>query len=65
MTLEHAASEADKEFAQNERLLSGNTRIPEHVERLEERILGLERSIGQALRVEPRPPTGGEQGPDA
>ena len=50
MTLEHAASEADIEEKQNERLLSGNTRILERVEGLETRILELEKTILAALK---------------
>ena len=49
LTLEHAASEADVEEKQNERLLHGNTEILEHVEALEERILQLEQRIMAAL----------------
>ncbi len=49
MTLEHAASEADLEEEQNERLLHGNTEILTHVEALEERILQLEQRIMGAL----------------
>jgi uncharacterized membrane protein len=49
LTLEHAASEADMEDAQNERLLEGNAAILAHVEVLEHRILELERSILEAL----------------
>jgi uncharacterized membrane protein len=49
MTLEHAASEADLEEEQNERLLRGNTEILTHVEALEERILQLEQRIVGAL----------------
>lgn len=49
MTLEHAASEADIEDAQNERLLEGNAAILAHVEVLEHRIVDLERSILDAL----------------
>ncbi|MBI2777736.1 MAG: DUF1003 domain-containing protein [Chloroflexi bacterium] len=45
MTLEHAASEADIEEQQNERLLAGNTEILKRVEALEQRILQLETSI--------------------
>ncbi len=45
LTLEHAASEADIEDAQNERLLEGNRKILEHVDALEHRILDLETSI--------------------
>lgn len=49
MTLEHAASEADLEFQQNQELLAGNTRILERIEGLEQRILELERSILAAI----------------
>jgi uncharacterized membrane protein len=49
LTLEHAASEADVEEAQNERLIRGNTEILKHVEALEERILVLEQRIAGAL----------------
>lgn len=49
LTLEHAASEADVEEAQNERLIRGNTEILGHVEALEERILRLEQRIAGAL----------------
>jgi uncharacterized membrane protein len=49
MTLEHAASEADIEEQQNERLLRGNTQILKRVEQLEERILGLESQIKVAI----------------
>ena len=49
MTLEHAASEADIEEQQNERLLHGNTQILKRVEQLEERILGLEAQIKVAI----------------
>jgi len=45
MTLEHAASEADKEDGQNQRLLRGNTEILQRVEALEQRILQLETNI--------------------
>jgi uncharacterized membrane protein len=45
MTLEHAASEADIEEEQNERLLRGNTEILKHVVALAERILQLEQRI--------------------
>ena len=52
MTLEHTASEADKEDKQNQRLLEGNKALEEsnreilqRVESLEQRILQLERSI--------------------
>jgi uncharacterized membrane protein len=49
LTLEHAASEADVEEKQNERLLHGNTEILEHVQALEERILQLEQRIVAGL----------------
>jgi uncharacterized membrane protein len=49
MTLEHAAAEADVEERQNEELLGGNRQILEHVQALEERILGLERRIVELL----------------
>jgi uncharacterized membrane protein len=49
MTLEHAATEADIEEAQNKELLDGNTKILERVEGLEHRILELERSILAAI----------------
>ncbi|HET9852634.1 MAG TPA: DUF1003 domain-containing protein [Candidatus Limnocylindrales bacterium] len=56
MTLEHTASEADKEDRQNQRLLEGtkelaegNREILKQVEALEQRILQLESSIIQRL----------------
>ena len=49
MTLEHAASEADVEEQQNEKLLTGNTEILKHVVALEERILQLEQRIVASL----------------
>lgn len=55
MVLEHAANEADLEFQQNQDLLAGNSQILERVERLEQRILELERSILAAIG-ESRPP---------
>ncbi|HEX8026434.1 MAG TPA: DUF1003 domain-containing protein [Candidatus Limnocylindrales bacterium] len=45
MTLEHAASEADKEDKQNQDLLKGNTEILKRVEALEQRIIQLETNI--------------------
>jgi uncharacterized membrane protein len=45
LTLEHAATEADIEEDQNNRLLAGNTEILEHLAALETRILEMERSI--------------------
>jgi uncharacterized membrane protein len=59
MTLEHAASEADVEEKQNERLLGGNTKILERVESLEKTILSLESQIKTAiehLEGDARPP---------
>jgi len=50
LTLEHAASEADVEEKQNERLLHGNTEILEHVAALEKQILKLEKRIIAALK---------------
>jgi uncharacterized membrane protein len=75
MTLEHAATEADKEYRQNEQLLHGdkeilerNTQILEHVQRLEERILSLEQRIGRLLGEPPdsgsRAASGQESGPE-
>ena len=49
LTLEHAASEADIEDAQNRRLLKGNTEILQRVEALEKRILDLEKNILAAI----------------
>ena len=56
MTLEHTASEADKEDRQNQRLLEGNKalevsnqEILKRVEALEQRILQLEKSIIERL----------------
>ena len=57
LTLEHAADKADVEERQNERLLHGNTEILHRVERLEEAILALERSIKAS--VEARDARGG------
>ncbi|MEP6807425.1 MAG: DUF1003 domain-containing protein [Chloroflexota bacterium] len=51
MTLEHAASEADVEERQNERLLHGNTEILKQVDVLEHRILELEKRIIAALKI--------------
>lgn len=59
LTLEHAATEADVEEKQNERLLGGNTRILERVESLEKSILSLEAQIKTAiehLEGDVRPP---------
>jgi uncharacterized membrane protein len=50
LTLEHAASEADIEEEQNERLLTGNTELLQRVEGLEKRILELEQHILEALK---------------
>jgi hypothetical protein len=62
MTLEHAASEADKEDTQNQELLEGNRALAEgnreilkRVEGLEQRILELETSILGRLD-KPQPP---------
>jgi uncharacterized membrane protein len=49
LTLEHAASEADVEEQQNERLLRGNREILQHVAALEERILNIEKQIVAAV----------------
>jgi uncharacterized membrane protein len=45
LTLEHAATEADLEEQQNERLLEGNAAILARVEQLEVKILSLEKVI--------------------
>jgi uncharacterized membrane protein len=45
LTLEHTASEADKEDRQNRELLQGNKQILQRVEGLEQRILQLEANI--------------------
>jgi len=50
MTLEHAATEADVEEGQNEKLLEGNVAILARIEGLEKRILELERAILNAIR---------------
>jgi len=50
MTLEHAAAEADIEERQNEELLTGNRRLLERVDGLEQRILQLEQTIVAAIR---------------
>jgi uncharacterized membrane protein len=52
LTLEHAAEEGDLGDAQNERLLTGNTQILEHVAALEARILDMERTILDAVGAE-------------
>jgi uncharacterized membrane protein len=49
LTLEHAASEADIEDAQNHEILAGNAEILRRVEGLETRIVELETSILAAL----------------
>jgi len=51
LTLEHAASEADIEEAQNKQLLEGNAEILKRVEGLEHRILELEQSILAAIEA--------------
>src|SRR5436190_19107791 len=53
MTLEHAASETDKEDEQNVRLLTGNTEILKRVESLEQAILDLEKRIMDRLDNRP------------
>ena len=50
LTLEHAAAEADVADRQNEELLSGSRQILERIEGLEQRILGLEKTILAAVR---------------
>jgi uncharacterized membrane protein len=55
MTLEHAASEADVEEKQNERLLHGNTEILKGVATLEQRILALEQAILATVKAEDAP----------
>jgi len=52
LTLEHAADEGDLGDAQNERLLTGNTEILEHVATLEGRILAMEQKILAAIGAE-------------
>jgi len=44
-TLEHAAAESHLADAQNERILTGNTEILQHVAALEARILRMEQTI--------------------
>jgi uncharacterized membrane protein len=57
LTLEHAATEADVEERQNERLLQGNTEILRHVAALEARILEMEATILAGLdAARPTPP---------
>ena len=60
MTLEHAATEADIEEKQNERLLHGNTEILHGVAALEQRILALEQSILATIRSDGIARPGGE-----
>jgi uncharacterized membrane protein len=50
LTLEHAAQEGDLGDAQNERLLTGNTEILNHVAALEVRVLAMEQTILAAMR---------------
>jgi uncharacterized membrane protein len=45
LTLEHAAAESDLRDAQNERILTGNTEILQHVAALAGRILKMEQTI--------------------
>jgi len=59
MTLEHAATVADIEEAQNDKLLRGNTQILEGVVSLEHRILALEQAILATVR-----PADGAEHPD-
>jgi uncharacterized membrane protein len=59
MTLEHAASEADIEEQQNDKLLNGNTQILHGVVALEQRILALE----QAILASVKPADGAGQEP--
>jgi uncharacterized membrane protein len=51
LTLEHAASEADLEEKQNDRLLLGNTQILERVVAVEARILEMEETILSSLNA--------------
>jgi uncharacterized membrane protein len=53
MTLEHAAAETDIGEKQNDQLLQGDREILERVERLEERILDLEKNILAAIARSP------------
>jgi uncharacterized membrane protein len=55
LTLEHAAEESDLADAQNERILTGNTEILQHVAALEARILRMEQTI--LIAVGATPPT--------
>jgi hypothetical protein len=55
MTLEHAAAETDIGEKQNDQLLQGDREILERIERLEERILAVERNILAALAQAPGP----------
>ena len=59
MTLEHTASETDKEDKQNQDLLKGNAEILHRVEALEQRILQLEANILGRLGAGP---AGGSSG---
>jgi len=58
MTLEHTAAEADLEEKQNEELLKGTREILVQIERLEERILALEKNILAAVGQAPDRPEG-------
>jgi uncharacterized membrane protein len=53
LTLEHAAAESDLADAQNERILTGNTEILQHVAALEARILRMEQTILVAVGATP------------
>jgi uncharacterized membrane protein len=65
LTLEHTASEADKEDSQNQELLTGMKQVLERVERLEVRILALEESIARAVEGGTAVGGGGGAGPAA
>lgn len=62
LTLEHAASEADIEEKQNERLLHGNTEILKGVATLEQRILALEQAILASVQPDAAAGQGGAHG---
>src|SRR6266536_831299 len=55
LTLEHTAAEADIEDRQNRELLEGNKKILLQIESLEQRVLGLEKSILGRLDEGPAP----------
>jgi uncharacterized membrane protein len=60
MTLEHTASEADKEDRQNQELLRRTAELIQRVEGLQERILSNQAALASAvgLPLTPPPPTG-------